>query len=630
MRKILAIFLIYAQLVSCSANVKTPPDRSSGDQTQMDFEIDEEGNAVSPAREPQANTSAKEDEPSQVNQSPESSSSDQGDTADKSVSQNPDGQNPIVGLFVGIGQTVSTLTTLTKIGMGEITGENRRKKRESKKKAAEIMGLLDAIQKLQTAIEEQIVGLKQSLAESSSSEFFNEKETQEMVNQRALEHNKELTLAIDALPEMAYQNEKPEQIDSDLYSTTEKQKISRVKDFINSSATELQNKFSGESLAQRQDVLAFADNILTSAQERYRLGEFRDGDQLLTDTVKAVDYAMSSEEDKVNIIGAFQAISGASPKEPLKMVEAGRRYVDYVNQQVEAKRGQTDYDVRQRLVGFARSSLGTAKKSIQEGSTEEGSAYYDIAIAAADLALSLTPVIGLGKDIYEATTGQSILNGQTLTRFERSMAVVSIATLGVAKLGVFGNLCKLSKVLGEVAIGSEEAAKAAKAAELGESAAVAAERTEAAAIKAAEDAEEILDSAKKFGYRSAEEVKDFATQLKPSPDSNFTNILYPRGPGASMGPVPNGYTKVSRWIGDGEVKLWHQGGGTRIPPEVSSEGRLFVTEFGAPNPGSGTGVNRVDFLVPKNMLNQAGGTGWYAIFQPGQTTPIHNVEIFLK
>lgn len=89
-------------------------------------------------------------------------------------------------------------------------------------------------------------------------------------------------------------------------------------------------------------------------------------------------------------------------------------------------------------------------------------------------------------------------------------------------------------------------------------------------------------------------------------------------------------TLLRMMLGDGEVKLWYQGEGTRIPPEVSSEGRLFVTEVGAANPVSGTAVNRVDFLVPKNMLNQAGGTGWYAIFQPGQTTPTHNVEIFLK
>ena len=84
---------------------------------------------------------------------------------------------------------------------------------------------------------------------------------------------------------------------------------------------------------------------------------------------------------------------------------------------------------------------------------------------------------------------------------------------------------------------------------------------------------EVSHSAKKYGFKSPETVQNFAKNLRKSPDSNFSHVLYPRGPGASTGPVPEGYTKVSRWIGDGEVKLWHQGGGTRIPPKI---GRAHV------------------------------------------------------
>ena len=53
--------------------------------------------------------------------------------------------------------------------------------------------------------------------------------------------------------------------------------------------------------------------------------------------------------------------------------------------------------------------------------------------------------------------------------------------------------------------------------------------------------------------------------------------------GASNGPVPDGHTKVSRWIGGSEIKHWYKNGGTTIPRDVDSGGRVFVTKHGAPN-----------------------------------------------
>lgn len=72
----------------------------------------------------------------------------------------------------------------------------------------------------------------------------------------------------------------------------------------------------------------------------------------------------------------------------------------------------------------------------------------------------------------------------------------------------------------------------------------------------------------------------------------------------------------------------HDGGGTRIPPEVGAGNRIYVTKYGAPKPG-GTGNVKVDFHVPSEKLQTAGNNEWYQIVQPEANTPIYNVEIFI-
>ena len=102
--------------------------------------------------------------------------------------------------------------------------------------------------------------------------------------------------------------------------------------------------------------------------------------------------------------------------------------------------------------------------------------------------------------------------------------------------------------------------------------------------------------------------------------------IYPRGPGASSGGLPPGYTPVSRWVSAAEVDLWLQNGATAIPAGIGAGGRVYVTDSGAPQPG-GTDPYRIDFAVPAAALSPAGNTGWYQIFQPMQSVPIYNVTI---
>lgn len=105
-------------------------------------------------------------------------------------------------------------------------------------------------------------------------------------------------------------------------------------------------------------------------------------------------------------------------------------------------------------------------------------------------------------------------------------------------------------------------------------------------------------------------------------------ILYPRGRGASEGPVPSGYVEVHRWADMKEVNEWMLRQGTAIPLGIGAGGRVFVTLPGAPKPG-GTGPCRIEFFFPSRGLCKAGNLLWFQIFQPVASTPIYNVKIFV-
>lgn len=102
--------------------------------------------------------------------------------------------------------------------------------------------------------------------------------------------------------------------------------------------------------------------------------------------------------------------------------------------------------------------------------------------------------------------------------------------------------------------------------------------------------------------------------------------LYPRGIGASSGPVPSGYVMESRWVNAAEARLWMLNGGTYIPPQVGAGGRVYVTLLGAVRP-SGTDPIRIDFGIPQIALQPAGRLDWKQLLQNLANTPIYNVSI---
>lgn len=102
--------------------------------------------------------------------------------------------------------------------------------------------------------------------------------------------------------------------------------------------------------------------------------------------------------------------------------------------------------------------------------------------------------------------------------------------------------------------------------------------------------------------------------------------LYPRGPGASSGPIPQGHVMVSRWISEAEARLWMKHGATHVPLGVGGGERVSVTEFGASRV-AGAGPIRVDFSFPQAGLQQGGRSDWKFIIQPVANVSIYNVAI---
>lgn len=116
------------------------------------------------------------------------------------------------------------------------------------------------------------------------------------------------------------------------------------------------------------------------------------------------------------------------------------------------------------------------------------------------------------------------------------------------------------------------------------------------------------------------------TKIAP-PENSYA--VYPRGPGASEGPVPKDYVTVSRWVSKEEAALWMQNQGTAIPANVPRNGtpQVYVTEGGAPYPPGAKGEIRIDFAVPNAMLRKGNSSNNFQILQPSSSTPIYNVKI---
>jgi hypothetical protein len=78
--------------------------------------------------------------------------------------------------------------------------------------------------------------------------------------------------------------------------------------------------------------------------------------------------------------------------------------------------------------------LSQADQSYFSGDRLSGEQFQKLAVVAADIALGFIPVVNVGKDLYEAVLGRSVITGEPLDPLQRSLAAVGVLTLGGASL----------------------------------------------------------------------------------------------------------------------------------------------------------------------------------------------------
>ncbi len=203
------------------------------------------------------------------------------------------------------------------------------------------------------------------------------------------------------------------------------------------------------SLASLQNSVAAADgDNLIQNLEKFRSTYNEQVRSILAQVPEVRDEAFEPGNDRNNeSIYAEKAI-----------IDQGRRYLDYAASKVEAYRSHRDYTARKKLISVSDNAIDESEASFRAGNFREGSQLFEFGMAAADIAISVTPVVGWGKDIYEATSGYGLVDGRKLTNFERSMAVFGVFTAGVgSKLAVAGKAGKISRILSKSVGRSEEA-----------------------------------------------------------------------------------------------------------------------------------------------------------------------------
>ena len=139
-----------------------------------------------------------------------------------------------------------------------------------------------------------------------------------------------------------------------------------------------------------------------------------------------------------------------------RRVDQAKAYRDYVHDSIEATKGPKIKQQRQ-LVTIADVGLEVADESFGVMNIEEGELALGIAYEALDFALSITPGVGIGKDLFEVMTGHNLVTGIELSSFELTIGMASIATLGLGK-----PIVAISKVAHVVTATAVKLAKKAK------------------------------------------------------------------------------------------------------------------------------------------------------------------------
>ncbi len=129
----------------------------------------------------------------------------------------------------------------------------------------------------------------------------------------------------------------------------------------------------------------------------------------------------------------------------LQKVADARSYRSFAENQLERGDIKGSKQSRQYLQ-IADRALDVAEEEYSNGNEPEGDTAHAIATTAVDCALGFVPGVGFAKDAYEAFTGENLVTGAKLSRFEMSMAVLGVFSGGIlSKVGSLASAVKIAK-----------------------------------------------------------------------------------------------------------------------------------------------------------------------------------------
>ncbi len=171
------------------------------------------------------------------------------------------------------------------------------------------------------------------------------------------------------------------------------------------------------------------------------------------------------------------------------------------------------------MVCIAEEAVDLSASYYEEDEFELGHVATRIADTLLDVAVSITPGIGWGRDVYEAVTGVDLLSREELDVFSRSMAILGAVTAGVgSKLG------KGVKVLGKLAKGE----KAAEAVSVSRKAIAEAEGVSRSIIASKSQLQKKFKHAEVFGITgnvNKKTLEQFSEALENHVKSSSTKII---------------------------------------------------------------------------------------------------------
>jgi DNA-binding PadR family transcriptional regulator len=140
-------------------------------------------------------------------------------------------------------------------------------------------------------------------------------------------------------------------------------------------------------------------------------------------------------------------------------IKRTRQYLEFLKKQISENPDEFS-DRRYSLLDASAQFLQVADIQYKTGNPEQAYLALQMSIAAADVSISVTPIAGWAKDVYEGWTGYSFTSGKKLSRLEHSLAIG-----GAVSAGILGAVGTSAKVFAAGAVVFKDAAKLSKSAE---------------------------------------------------------------------------------------------------------------------------------------------------------------------